>query len=449
MTTRTRQLMLEYLNGDLDPGGVAELNRLLKANPALCRSAAEVVVQELHLRAIAQEHSARMKAASQTLTAVTAESARAPWWSHLKEILLLGWRPILAGGAVAVAVCLVAVRMTYPSPQRPSLVKLEGSATVERDGQFSRAEVGVALRQGDHLALNSNSWVLLKYSGEPTSIWLSDSAQVRLDQAGGAKVFTLAEGTLSAAVSPQPGRSPMRILTPTADVTVLGTELGVSARPGNTRLDVWKGKVRLVPKQGGALDVSAGEYTVVARGGEPPTRQAVRYGALLEYWQDARILPSVDLAWDHSFRSQPTGCGYLTRFSAPTNWGDTFTARVRALLRPPKSGEYQFWIAGDDAAELWLSSDDKPEHRRKLCSTTEWTSADDWEKDPSQRSPLVPLETGRQYYIEALQFEGAGADCLAVAWAVPGARREIIPGDYLVAPWALNSSGREKEGRLQ
>jgi hypothetical protein len=121
----------------------------------------------------------------------------------------------------------------------------------------------------------------------------------------------------------------------------------------------------------------------------------------------------------------------LPAFEAPIDWGDGYVARLRGFLRPPGSGTYIFWVCGDDQAELWLSADDDPTHKVKICATDVWTAPRQWDKSPSQRSAGIHLEPGRRYYLEALQQEGGGADCLSVAWLAPGGKREVIPGEFL------------------
>ncbi len=43
--------------------------------------------------------------------------------------------------------------------------------------------------------------------------------------------------------------------------------------------------------------------------------------------------------------------------AAPSNWGDNYGQRLRAYIIAPETGDYTFWIAGDDYCELSLSTD--------------------------------------------------------------------------------------------
>src|SRR5437879_9538405 len=107
-------------------------------------------------------------------------------------------------------------------------------------------------------------------------------------------------------------------------------------------------------------------------------------------------------------------------FEAPSNFADNYGQRMRALLVPPASGSYVFWIASDDNSALYLSTDENPAHKTRIAYVTQWTSSREWRKEPNQKSAAVTLTNGFQYYVEALQKEGAGGDNLAVTWQKPG-----------------------------
>ncbi|GAB3530094.1 hypothetical protein GCM10027443_10260 [Pontibacter brevis] len=128
----------------------------------------------------------------------------------------------------------------------------------------------------------------------------------------------------------------------------------------------------------------------------------------------------------------PSSTSQLNLFEAPSGVGNYYGARVRGYICPPQTGDYTFYIAGDDNAELWLSSDDNPSNKRKIASVTGWTYARQWNKYASQKSAPVRLEAGKRYYIEALHKEAAGGDNLAVAWTMPdGVMEAPIAGSRL------------------
>lgn len=128
-------------------------------------------------------------------------------------------------------------------------------------------------------------------------------------------------------------------------------------------------------------------------------------------------------------------------FEAPVNFADNYGQRMRALLVPPKTGSYVFWIASDDNSVLYLSPDEDPAHKVQIAAVTSWTSSRQWTTYTSQKSASISLTNGFRYYIEALQKEGSGGDNLAVTWQRPGDAAPAngsapIPGTNMV-PYGL------------
>ena len=153
-----------------------------------------------------------------------------------------------------------------------------------------------------------------------------------------------------------------------------------------------------------------------------------------EVWQDIDGTEVADLTSHPKFPAEPTKIDTLTTFDAPANWGNRYGTRIHGYIRPATSGEYTFWIAGDDFCELRLSSDDSPANKKAIATVPGWTGRKQWDKFAAQRSDKVKLTAGKRYYIEALQKEHGGGDHLSVAWEGPGFKRQIIDGAYLMLP---------------
>ena len=122
-------------------------------------------------------------------------------------------------------------------------------------------------------------------------------------------------------------------------------------------------------------------------------------------------------------------------FEAPTNWAEAYGTRMRGYITAPATGNYTFWIAGDDNSELWLSPNDNSANKMRIGLVPGWTNSRQWDKYSTQKSAAINLTQGQRYYVEALQKEGGNADNLAVGWAKPGestfAPSEVIPGSVL------------------
>ena len=121
----------------------------------------------------------------------------------------------------------------------------------------------------------------------------------------------------------------------------------------------------------------------------------------------------------------------LTSFEAPENWGDSYGTIVAGYVHPPASGDYVFFIAGDDNCELLIGTDFTKESASLIASVPGWTDSRQWDKFTEQQSAIVPLEADKLYYIEARHKESGGGDNLAVAWQIPGFTMGVIDGAYL------------------
>jgi hypothetical protein len=123
------------------------------------------------------------------------------------------------------------------------------------------------------------------------------------------------------------------------------------------------------------------------------------------------------------------------------NQGDNYGGRLRGYICVTVTGNYRFWIAADEQAYLYLSTDESPLNIRQIAYTLTPTGFRQWSKYPSQISSLIPLVKGMKYYIETVHKEGVGADHLSVSWQIPGGAFEgPIPGNRLL-PYVVNQQG--------
>lgn len=134
----------------------------------------------------------------------------------------------------------------------------------------------------------------------------------------------------------------------------------------------------------------------------------------------------------------PTSSSVVTSMAAPSNSGDNYATRLRGFVTAPATGNYYFWLAASNAAELWISNDAEPVNTFKRAEVTSGsTTPEDWGN--AVRSPWMKLEQGKRYYVEVRHKAGTGAgDNLAVGWSMPGqsvnAPSEVVPG-YALSPW--------------
>lgn len=110
-----------------------------------------------------------------------------------------------------------------------------------------------------------------------------------------------------------------------------------------------------------------------------------------------------------------------------TDFGDNYAERVRGYFTAPATGNYYFWIAGSDSAQLWISNDGEAVNKvlRAWVTPTNnptapghnGTSPRQWNLQASQRSGWLSLVGGQKYYVEVLHKAGANSgDNWSVGW---------------------------------
>ena len=202
-------------------------------------------------------------------------------------------------------------------------------------------------------------------------------------------------------------------------------------------------------------------FTEYQLGTNPAQKDALLDGLTRERWENIGGVRITDLTGNRGrFLRQPSERVHVPNIDENAH-GDLYATRYRGTITAPVTGNYTFWLSGDDEAELWLSDGSVSAltnryGKQKLAWIQDqrfgrdYTSDGDFDRFATQRSRTVHLTAGQHYYIEVLHKEGYGGDHVAVAWQVPGGQREVIPAsafssdipedddlddDYLPAAW--------------
>ncbi|MEN6576327.1 MAG: PA14 domain-containing protein, partial [Phycisphaerales bacterium] len=128
---------------------------------------------------------------------------------------------------------------------------------------------------------------------------------------------------------------------------------------------------------------------------------------------------------------------YVDSIDSPVDWADDYGQRFWGWLKPPQTGDYTFWVAGDDLQEFWLSSDASPINISLICQVTGWTNARDFDGTTGspgalQKSSPISLTAGQKYYFLVLGKEDGNGDSTSAAWQGPGIEtREIIMSEHV------------------
>ncbi len=169
---------------------------------------------------------------------------------------------------------------------------------------------------------------------------------------------------------------------------------------------------------------------------------------LYEYWLGIEGVNVSDLTANVNYPDNPSGSEYRTSFEAPWDWADNYGGQLTGWVVAPETGNYTFYIAADDGADLWLSTNTDPASATQIAFIASWTPrnafvATDRGEQDNQRSAPISLVQGKKYWIRARNKEGGGGDNLSVGWTGPGVgdTPAIIAGDWLASdPWGRSKA---------
>ncbi len=137
-------------------------------------------------------------------------------------------------------------------------------------------------------------------------------------------------------------------------------------------------------------------------------------------------------------------------------FADNYGGQIVGYFYPPATGDYIFYLAADDNAQLFLSTDSSPANKKLIAQETVWSNfrqytesggvsdltakdssqfaGTQWERDPGTELARITLQANQPYYIEGIFKDGTGGDNLSVAVLSPNGATDPtlpIPGQYL------------------
>jgi ferric-dicitrate binding protein FerR (iron transport regulator) len=161
------------------------------------------------------------------------------------------WRGRLAWAAALALAALIAFSASRWKKSAPvaALLQVEevhGAVTWSATDGRTRTDLrsGNVLEAGSLETLDADSTLRVRFA-DGTACTLGGAGGLVSIASGAQKVVRLKTGTLAVQAARQPAGQPMRILTPTAEVEVVGTAFAVATHEGRTSLDVDEGRVRM------------------------------------------------------------------------------------------------------------------------------------------------------------------------------------------------------------
>lgn len=161
-------------------------------------------------------------------------------------------------------------------------------------------------------------------------------------------------------------------------------------------------------------------------------------GLTREVWNNISGSAVSNLTSHANFPNNPTSVSLNAASTGPVNIADNYGTRVRGYITPPTTGNYKFYVYGDDETQLFLSTNHQSGNKILIAHVPGWTNVAQLNKYSSQASVNKYLTAGQDYYVEVLQKEAGGGDHWGVYWIPPGSTTPVaIPLTFL-APVSIN-----------
>lgn len=267
---RFNELWTDYVEGDLDDAGFAELRELMAKDDGRLSDAVDDFQTHRLLGLHAQDSDERHEGfVRETMTKLPL-----PQDDFVGQVMgeiptpsdrrIIQWIPNWALSAAAAIAVMASI--WFVSPPRPAPIatisNMSGPALWTGDaGVMQDLKAGMSLSGGTLEGTSPKSWVELKFN-DGSMVTLSGDSMLTFSERGQKELF-LKHGGLSADVKPQ--RKPMLIHTRSATLTVLGTRFEVETDLASTALNVSEGKVGIRRiSDGQSVEVAANHRVTAA-----------------------------------------------------------------------------------------------------------------------------------------------------------------------------------------
>jgi hypothetical protein len=308
-------------------------------------------------------------------------------------------------------------------------LNIEGAMPVGTDGQLSLSQLQLISDKGGDVLYNDGT--------EAKSLGENKYKKFRSDLVSGLNLELLSVSITSPATN-----STFAVGQP---VTVQAATFG-----GAIRVAFFAGSGKVAEDTSApftltAQDVEPGVYLVTARAYNQQGDSAISDTVSItiagcsgsgtisaEGFTDIPGTGLIALGSSAKYPNDPDVTAQLNQFEYGPNIGDNYGARVRGYICAPVTGNYIFYVSGDDQSQLFLSTDEDPQNIRRIAYLESRVGFRNWFATASQRSIPIRLIKGGRYYIESIHKEGTGSDHLSVGWVLPNGTFEApVPGNRL------------------
>lgn len=244
--------------------------------------------------------------------------------------------------------------------------------------------------------------------------------------------------------------APPAVISPLSAIAFLGqpfsyTVLGANGAsafsatglPPGLSFSSVSGVISGIPNLAGDYQVSITASNAIGVGASVVDIQVLNTGSAVtrEVWLG---VPGTNVA-DIPINTPASLTNSLGTLEGITDFGDNYGERIRGYLTAPVTGNYYFWVAGSDSAELWISNDSEPVNKVRRA-TVSGSASQQWNLQANQRSGWLTLVAGQRYYLEVLHKASVGSgDNWSVGWLQDPTGTNmnvsgVVPG-YVLSPY--------------
>lgn len=180
--------------------------------------------------------------------------------------------------------------------------------------------------------------------------------------------------------------------------------------------------------------------------------------AIYKIYSDIPTVALSSLEASPKYPSKPDEIRFLDLAEVPTNIGENYGSVIEFLWTCPESGNWEFAIAADDNADLWISTDETAANLKQVAREPEWNPVRSFGditrrgcgdtggiKPCANISDPISFTSGKRYFFRGRLKEAGGGD----NYAITAKKADGAPFENSMEPIPAAQIGVNAENEIQ